>query len=89
MPSQGLTAEQEYLNCLAGGDVAGIPALHSNDSVVDTPGTAAVGGTFGRDREDPRIVQVMPSVLGIRSHTQRLWDASEDTEAMLYYGRWR
>jgi ketosteroid isomerase-like protein len=78
MSSQGLTAEnvvRSCLNCLATGDVAGILALHTEDSVIDMPGTGALpwAGRWVGIEKIREYFHVMPSVPEIRSHTQRLW----------------
>jgi ketosteroid isomerase-like protein len=87
MSSQGLTAEnvvRSYLNRLATGDVAGILALHTDDSVIDMPGTAALpwAGRWVGIEKIREYFQVLPSVMEIRSHTQRLWVVDGDKVAV-------
>ena len=92
MSSQGLTAEnvvRSYLNCLATGDVAGILALHTDDSVIDMPGTAALpwAGRWVGIEKIREYFQVLPSVMEIRSHTQRLWVVDGDKVVTRWTGR--
>ncbi len=75
---------KQYRACLATGDAAGLVALHTDDSVIDMPGTPALpwaGRWVGLDRIR-EYFQVMPSVLEIRAHVQALWVVDGDRVAV-------
>lgn len=87
MASQKPTPEEvvrSYLKCLATGDVAGILELHTDDSVIDMPGTPALpwAGRWVGTKKIREYFQLLPSVMEIRSHTQRLWVVEDNKVAV-------
>jgi ketosteroid isomerase-like protein len=75
---------KQYLDYLGSGNAEGLVAMHTEDSVIDMPGSADLPWA-GRWQGSDRIreyFQVMPAALEIKSHTVTAWVVDGDRVAV-------
>ncbi len=75
---------KKYLECLGSGDAAGLVALHTEDAVIDMPGSADLpwAGRWEGIAKIREYFEVMPAALEIRSHVVNVWVTEGDTVAI-------